>query len=314
MSDAPPATGMAWVPAATFRMGSDAHYPEEAPGPPGRGRRLLDRSPPGHQRRVRRLRGGDRLRHRRRAPARPGRLPGRPGREPRARLARVHQDPRAGRPAPPDPVVDLDAGRLLAPPRGPGVLARGPRGPSGRARRLRGREALRGLGRQGAADRGAVGARRARRARRRDVHVGRRARAARATRSRTTGTATSPGGPSPATGRPRRWARSRPTATGCSTWPATCGSGPRTGTRRATPSADCCVPHDPRGGDRAAASTRPSRSSRSRARSSRAARILCADSYCLRYRPAARRPQMVDTGMSHIGFRCVRAPGQGGDG
>jgi len=32
---------------------------------------------------------------------------------------------------------------------------------------------------------------------------------------------------------------------------------------------------------------------------------LCADSYCLRYRPAARRPQMVDTGMSHIGFRCL---------
>jgi formylglycine-generating enzyme required for sulfatase activity len=32
---------------------------------------------------------------------------------------------------------------------------------------------------------------------------------------------------------------------------------------------------------------------------------LCADSYCQRYRPAARRPQMVDTGMSHIGFRCV---------
>jgi phosphoglycolate phosphatase-like HAD superfamily hydrolase len=28
-------------------------------------------------------------------------------------------------------------------------------------------------------------------------------------------------------------------------------------------------------------------------------------SYCLRYRPAARRPQMIDTGMSHIGFRCV---------
>ena len=33
---------------------------------------------------------------------------------------------------------------------------------------------------------------------------------------------------------------------------------------------------------------------------------LCADSYCLRYRPAARRPQMVDTGMSHLGFRCIR--------
>ena len=35
---------------------------------------------------------------------------------------------------------------------------------------------------------------------------------------------------------------------------------------------------------------------------------LCADNYCLRYRPAARRPQMIDTGMSHIGFRCVRRP------
>ncbi|WP_425956839.1 formylglycine-generating enzyme family protein [Xylanimonas sp. McL0601] len=34
--------------------------------------------------------------------------------------------------------------------------------------------------------------------------------------------------------------------------------------------------------------------------------FLCADSYCLRYRPAARRPQMIDTGMSHIGFRTVR--------
>ncbi len=35
--------------------------------------------------------------------------------------------------------------------------------------------------------------------------------------------------------------------------------------------------------------------------------FLCADSYCMRYRPAARRPQAVDTGMSHIGFRCIRS-------
>jgi formylglycine-generating enzyme len=34
--------------------------------------------------------------------------------------------------------------------------------------------------------------------------------------------------------------------------------------------------------------------------------FLCADSYCMRYRPSARRPQMIDTGMSHIGFRCIR--------
>jgi formylglycine-generating enzyme required for sulfatase activity len=32
---------------------------------------------------------------------------------------------------------------------------------------------------------------------------------------------------------------------------------------------------------------------------------LCAPNYCLRYRPAARQPQMVETGMAHIGFRCV---------
>jgi|ERR1700722_1339196 len=32
---------------------------------------------------------------------------------------------------------------------------------------------------------------------------------------------------------------------------------------------------------------------------------LCAPSYCLRYRPAARQPEAVDTSTSHIGFRCV---------
>jgi sulfatase modifying factor 1 len=34
--------------------------------------------------------------------------------------------------------------------------------------------------------------------------------------------------------------------------------------------------------------------------------FLCAPSYCRRYRPAARHAQMIDSGMSHIGFRCVR--------
>jgi sulfatase modifying factor 1 len=33
---------------------------------------------------------------------------------------------------------------------------------------------------------------------------------------------------------------------------------------------------------------------------------LCAESYCRRYRPAARHPQNIDTSTSHIGFRCVR--------
>ncbi|SCW74099.1 formylglycine-generating enzyme family protein [Ancylobacter rudongensis] len=33
---------------------------------------------------------------------------------------------------------------------------------------------------------------------------------------------------------------------------------------------------------------------------------LCAPSYCRRYRPAARQPQTVDTASVHIGFRCIR--------
>ena len=57
----------------------------------------------------------------------------------------------------------------------------------------------------------------------------------------------------------------------------------------------------------AADSLRPrtNRSSRSPRKVIKGGSFLCADSYCLRYRPSARRPQAVDTGMSHIGFRCV---------
>ena len=79
------ADGMAWIPAGTFAMGSDDHYPEEAPA-----HRVavdgfwIDRLP-GDEPRVRGVRRGDRLRHRRRAAARSGRLPGAPRREPRAR-------------------------------------------------------------------------------------------------------------------------------------------------------------------------------------------------------------------------------------
>jgi formylglycine-generating enzyme len=35
---------------------------------------------------------------------------------------------------------------------------------------------------------------------------------------------------------------------------------------------------------------------------------LCAPNYCLRYRPAARQGQAVDSTTSHIGFRCVSHP------
>ena len=36
--------------------------------------------------------------------------------------------------------------------------------------------------------------------------------------------------------------------------------------------------------------------------------FLCAPNYCLRFRPAARSPQAIDSGMSYVGFRCVADP------
>ena len=35
---------------------------------------------------------------------------------------------------------------------------------------------------------------------------------------------------------------------------------------------------------------------------------LCAPNYCLRYRPAARQSETIDTTTCHIGFRCVLRP------
>lgn len=43
-------------------------------------------------------------------------------------------------------------------------------------------------------------------------------------------------------------------------------------------------------------------------RSQRGGSFLCNDSYCSRYRPSARHGCSPDTGMSHVGFRCVRSP------
>jgi formylglycine-generating enzyme len=68
----------------------------------------------------------------------------------------------------------------------------------------------------------------------------------------------------------------------------------------------CCIPSNPRGADEAASLDPAQPQFRVPRKVLKGGSFLCADSYCLRYRPAARRPQMVDTGMSHVGFRCVR--------
>lgn len=70
-------------------------------------------------------------------------------------------------------------------------------------------------------------------------------------------------------------------------------------------SVSCCAPVNPRGPP-AAASLDPAQPAiRIPRKVVKGGSFLCAPSYCRRYRPAARHAQMVDTGMSHIGFRCV---------
>jgi len=67
----------------------------------------------------------------------------------------------------------------------------------------------------------------------------------------------------------------------------------------------CCAPQDPRGGAMEASFDACQPSVRIPRRVVKGGSFLCSPSYCRRYRPAARHAQMVDSGMSHIGFRCI---------
>jgi formylglycine-generating enzyme required for sulfatase activity len=70
----------------------------------------------------------------------------------------------------------------------------------------------------------------------------------------------------------------------------------------------CCVPENPRGAavDTSFDPAQPAILIPRRVL--KGGSHLCAPSYCRRYRPAARHAQTIDTGMSHLGFRCVRRP------
>ena len=74
----------------------------------------------------------------------------------------------------------------------------------------------------------------------------------------------------------------------------------------------CCVARNPRGGQRETSYDPRQPQVRIPRKVVKGGSHLCAPSYCLRYRPAARQPQMVDTGMSHLGFRCIVRPGATG--
>jgi formylglycine-generating enzyme len=67
----------------------------------------------------------------------------------------------------------------------------------------------------------------------------------------------------------------------------------------------CCIPESPRGGPEAASFDPRTPSVRVPRKVVKGGSHLCAPNYCRRYRPAARHAQPVDTGMSHVGFRCV---------
>ena len=82
-----------------------------------------------------------------------------------------------------------------------------------------------------------------------------------------------------------------------------CGRGP-CATDPAKPG--CCSPANPRGPAMESSFDPAQPAVRIPRKVVKGGSFLCAPSYCRRYRPAARHAQMVDTGMSHIGFRCIR--------
>ena len=110
---------MAWVPGGEFAMGSEAFYPEGGAGAARRGRGLLDRRVAGDGGGVPPVREGDRLRLRGGTAARPDRLPGRRPRRARARRAGLPAVARAGRPARLPQLVGVRAGHDLGAAEGP---------------------------------------------------------------------------------------------------------------------------------------------------------------------------------------------------
>ncbi|MCC6888626.1 MAG: formylglycine-generating enzyme family protein [Hyphomicrobiales bacterium] len=67
----------------------------------------------------------------------------------------------------------------------------------------------------------------------------------------------------------------------------------------------CCIPENPRGGreDESYDSCQPQ--IRIPRKVIKGGSHLCAPNYCQRYRPAARHGEAVDTSTTHLGFRCV---------
>ena len=68
----------------------------------------------------------------------------------------------------------------------------------------------------------------------------------------------------------------------------------------------CCIPENPRGGREEDSYDRGLPDIRIPRKVIKGGSHLCAPNYCRRYRPAARHAQPIDTSTSHVGFRCIK--------
>lgn len=67
----------------------------------------------------------------------------------------------------------------------------------------------------------------------------------------------------------------------------------------------CCIPQNPRGASIEGSYDPSMPNIRIPQKVLKGGSHLCAPNYCFRYRPAARHAEAVDTSTSHVGFRCV---------
>ncbi|HEY6274953.1 MAG TPA: formylglycine-generating enzyme family protein [Streptosporangiaceae bacterium] len=76
-------------------------------------------------------------------------------------------------------------------------------------------------------------------------------------------------------------------------------------TPRHAAAAACCAPRNPRVSAPAPGAAAAGPGAQLPRRVIKGGSHLCAPNYCLRYRPAARQGEAVDTSTCHLGFRCV---------
>jgi sulfatase modifying factor 1 len=67
----------------------------------------------------------------------------------------------------------------------------------------------------------------------------------------------------------------------------------------------CCIPENPRDGQEEASYDPSQQQIKIPRKVIKGGSHLCAPNYCRRYRPAARHAEPVDTSTSHLGFRCM---------